>query len=75
MKNFVFIILVVFFFVSCKKELVKEFVKFIEKEKMINIIYDLFFLEVIKYQQLLLLDLVELSFIKFILKKYKVDSL
>lgn len=75
MKNFVFIILVVFLSVSCKKELVKEPAKLIEKEKMINIIYDLSLLEAIKYQQPLSLDSVESSPTKFILKKYKVDSL
>ena len=41
MKNFVFILLVLFLSVSCKKELVKEPAKLIEKEKMIDIIYDL----------------------------------
>ena len=75
MKNFVFVILVVFLSVSCKKELVKEPAKLIEKEKMINIMYDLSLLEAIKYQQPLSLDSVESNPTKFILKKYKVDSL
>lgn len=75
MKNFVFIILVLFFSVSCKKELVKEPAKLIEKEKMIDIIYDLTLLEAIKYQQPLSLDSVESNPTKFIFRKYKVDSL
>ncbi|GGF19080.1 DUF4296 domain-containing protein [Flavobacterium limi] len=75
MKNFVFIILILFFSVSCKKELVKEPAKLIEKEKMIDIIYDLSLLEAIKYQQPLSLDSVESNPTKFIFKKYKVDSL
>jgi hypothetical protein len=75
MKNFVFIILVLFLSVSCKKELVKEPAKLIEKEKMIDIIYDLSLLEAIKYQQPLSLDSVESNPTKFIFKKYKVDSL
>jgi hypothetical protein len=75
MKNFVFIILVLFFSVSCKKELVKEPAKLIEKEKMIDIIYDLTLLEAIKYQQPLSLDSVESNPTKFVFKKYKVDSL
>lgn len=75
MKNFVFIILVLFLSVSCKKELVKKPAKLIEKEKMMNIIYDLTLLEAIKYQQPLSLDSVESSPKKFIFKKYKVDSL
>ena len=75
MKNFVFIILVLFLSVSCKKELVKEPAKLIEKEKMIDIIYDLSLLEAIKYQQPLSLDSVESNPTKFVFKKYKVDSL
>lgn len=75
MKNFVFIILVLFLSVSCKKELVKEPAKLIEKEKMIDIIYDLSLLEAIKYQQPLSLDSVASNPTKFIFKKYKVDSL
>lgn len=75
MKNFVFIILVLFLSVSCKKELVKQPAKLIGKEKMMDIIYDLTLLEAIKYQQPLSLDSVESSPKKFIFKKYKVDSL
>jgi len=75
MKNFVFILLVLFLSVSCKKELVKEPAKLIEKEKMIDIIYDLSLLDAIKYQQPLSLDSVESNPTKFIFRKYKVDSL
>ncbi|WP_165834941.1 DUF4296 domain-containing protein [Flavobacterium cheongpyeongense] len=75
MKNFVFVILVLFFSVSCKKELVKEPARLIAKEKMMDIIYDLSLLEAIKYQQPLSLDSVESSPAKFIFKKYKVDSI
>ncbi|EJL59542.1 hypothetical protein PMI10_04168 [Flavobacterium sp. CF136] len=55
--------------------MVKKPAKLIEKEKMMNIIYDLTLLEAIKYQQPLSLDSVESSPKKFIFKKYKVDSL
>ena len=75
MKKFLFIVLVLFLSVSCKKELVKEPAKLIEKEKMIDIIYDLSLLEAIKYQQPLSLDSVESNPARFIFKKYKVDSL
>ena len=67
--------MVLFLSVSCKKELVKKPAKLIEKEKMMNIIYDLTLLEAIKYQQPLSLDSVESNPKKFIFKKYKVDSL
>ncbi|WP_035653313.1 DUF4296 domain-containing protein [Flavobacterium sp. ASV13] len=75
MKNFVFIILVLFLSVSCKKELVKEPKGLIEKGKMVDIMYDLSLLEAIKYQNPLSLDSVESDPKKFIFKKYKVDSL
>ncbi|HJY12935.1 MAG TPA: DUF4296 domain-containing protein [Flavobacterium sp.] len=75
MKNFVFIILVLFLSVSCKKELVKEPKRLIEKGKMIDIMYDLSLLDAMKYQNPLSLDSVDSDPKKFIFKKYKVDSL
>ncbi|WP_246236329.1 DUF4296 domain-containing protein [Flavobacterium ajazii] len=75
MKNFVVILLILLLSVSCKKELVKEPEHLIEKEKMVNIIYDLSLLDAIKYQQPLSLDSLESNPKKFIFKKYKVDSL
>lgn len=75
MKNFVFIILVLFLSVSCKKELVKEPKRLIEKDKMIDIMYDLSLLEAMKYQNPFSLDSVNSDPKSFVLKKYKVDSL
>lgn len=75
MKNFIVILLVLFLSISCKKELVKQPSKLIERGKMIDIMYDLSLLEAIRYQRPLSLDSVETSATKFILKKYKVDSL
>ncbi|OXB15457.1 DUF4296 domain-containing protein [Flavobacterium reichenbachii] len=75
MKNLIIIILVLFLSVSCKKDLVKQPKKLIEKEKMIDIMYDLSLLEAMKYQSPLLVDSIETNPVKFILKKYKVDSL
>ena len=75
MKNFVLIILVLFLSVSCKKELVKEPKQLVEKEKMIDIMYDLSLLEAIRYQNPASLDSIETSPTKFVLQKYKVDSL
>ena len=75
MKNFVFIILVLFLSVSCKKELVKEPKQLVEKDKMIDIMYDLSLLEAIRYQNPVSLDSLETSPTKFVLQKYKVDSL
>ncbi|PWB25862.1 DUF4296 domain-containing protein [Flavobacterium sp. HTF] len=75
MKNFVLIILVLFLSVSCKKDLVKEPKRLIEKEKMIDIMYDLSILEAIKYQNPLSVDSIDTNQKKFVLQKYKVDSL
>ncbi|MDY0988891.1 DUF4296 domain-containing protein [Flavobacterium sp. CFBP9031] len=75
MKNFVVIILVIFLSISCKKDVVKQPAKLIEKDKMIDIMYDLSLLEAMRYQKPLSLDSIENDPTKFILKKYKVDSL
>ena len=75
MKNFVVIILVLLFSVSCKKELVKEPKKLIEKEKMVDIMYDLAILEAMRYQNPLSLDSIDSNQKRFVLNKDKVDSL
>lgn len=75
MKNCIVIVLVLFLSVSCKKELVKQPAKLIEKGKMIDIMYDLSLLDAMKYQNPISLDSVQTDPTKFILKKYKVDSL
>ncbi|MRX40524.1 DUF4296 domain-containing protein [Flavobacterium sp. LC2016-23] len=75
MKNFVVIVLVLFFSVSCKKELVKQPKGLIERGKMIDIMYDLSLLEAIKYQNPLSLDSSDTSQKRFVWQKYKVDSL
>jgi hypothetical protein len=75
MKNFIVILLVLFLSISCKKEVVKQPAKLIEKEKMIDIMYDLSLLEAMRYQKPLSMDSIENDPKKFILRKYKVDSL
>lgn len=75
MKNFIVIILVLFLSISCKKDVVKQPTKLIEKDKMIDIMYDLSLLEAMRYQKPLSLDSIDNDPTKFILKKYKVDSL
>ncbi|KAF2509854.1 DUF4296 domain-containing protein [Flavobacterium foetidum] len=75
MKNYLVLLLVLFLSVSCKKELIKEPAKLIEREKMIDIMYDLSLLDAIRYQRPLSLDSIESNPTKFILKKYKIDSL
>ncbi|MET3027434.1 DUF4296 domain-containing protein [Flavobacterium sp. UW10123] len=75
MKNFIVIILVLFLSISCKKDVVKQPAKLIEKDKMIDIMYDLSLLEAMRYQKPLSLDSIDNDPTKFVLKKYKVDSL
>jgi hypothetical protein len=75
MRKFIFIILLLFAVVSCKKDLVKKPDQLIEKGKMIDIMYDLSLLEVIRYHGRIPLDSFENSQAKFMLQKYKVDSL
>lgn len=61
--------------VGCKKELVKQPERLVDRDKMIDIMYDLSLLEAIKYQNPLSLDSCDTNPTRFILNKYKVDSL
>lgn len=61
-------------FISCKKEVVKTPKKRIEKEKMVDIMYDLSILEAIKIQNLSSLDTFKINSNQYIYKKYKIDS-
>lgn len=67
-----FIILIVL--VGCKKELVKEPKHLIEKEKMVNIMYDLSLLEAMKIENPGLMDSIKNNSNQYIYKKYKIDS-
>jgi hypothetical protein len=60
---------------SCKKELVKTPDRLIEKDKMVNIMYDLALLEAIKIQNPISLDSFKIKPNDYIFKKYKIDSL
>lgn len=60
---------------SCKKELVKTPYSLIEKDKMVNIMYDLVLLEAIKIQNPSSIDSFKINPNAYIFKKYKIDSL
>ncbi|MCC9072797.1 DUF4296 domain-containing protein [Flavobacterium sp. F-65] len=75
MKKIIIIISILIFAVGCKKELVKKPERLVDRDKMIDIMYDLSLLEAIKYQNPLSLDSCDTNPTRFILKKYKVDSL
>ena len=67
-----FIILIIL--VGCKKELVKEPKHLIEREKMVNIMYDLSLLEAMKVENPVLMDSFKYNSNQYIYKKYKIDS-
>jgi hypothetical protein len=75
MKKIIMIVSVLILAVGCKKELVKQPERLVDRDKMIDIMYDLSLLEAIKYQNPLSLDSCDTNPTRFILNKYKVDSL
>lgn len=75
MKKIIMIVSVLILAIGCKKELVKQPERLVDRDKMIDIMYDLSLLEAIKYQNPLSLDSSDTNPTRFILKKYKVDSL
>lgn len=75
MKKALFFLVVIVAFVACKEEIIKKPKKLIEKDIMINIMYDLSILEAIKYQHLTSNEDYNTNPTAFILKKYKVDSI
>ena len=61
-------------FASCEKEVVNTPKNLIEKEKMVDIMYDLSILEAIKIQNASSLDTFKINSSKYIYKKHKIDS-
>lgn len=61
-------------FISCKKEVVNTPKKLIEKDEMVNIMYDLSILEAIKIQNPSSLDTFKINSNQYIYKKYNIDS-
>lgn len=71
-----FLLFVLFsLFISCKEEVVKKPDNLIEKEVMIDMLYDLSLLEAIKFQTVKPLKKYNLNPSQYIYKKYKIDSL
>jgi hypothetical protein len=60
---------------GCKKELVKEPKRLIEREKMVNIMYDLSLLEAMKVENPALMDSFKINSNQYIYKKFKIDSI
>jgi hypothetical protein len=74
MKKILPFLIVLSILASCKKEVVKTPKNLIEKEKMVNIMYDLSILEAIKIQNPSSLDTFKINSNLYIYKKYKIDS-
>jgi len=66
---------ILFLFLSCGEKAVEKPDRLIEKEKMVNIMYDLAILEGIKYQNPTSLATYNINPSQYIYKKYKIDSL
>lgn len=75
LKKILLFLVVLSMLFSCKKELVKTPNRLIEKDKMVNIMYDLALLEAIKIQNPSSLDSFKINSNDYIFKKYKIDSL
>jgi hypothetical protein len=60
---------------SCEKEIAKEPSNLVEKDKMVDIMYDLLILESIRVQNPSSLDSFKINSNDYIYKKYKIDSI
>ena len=72
-KGVLFFILISLIF-SCKEEVVKKPENLIEKEIMVDVMYDLALLEAIKYQSPNALQAHKINPDEYIYKKYKIDN-
>lgn len=74
MKQF-FILVVFLILAGCKEPAVKEPAHLIEREAMVDLLYDLSILEVVKYQNPPSLKNYKKDVMTYIYKKHKIDSL
>ena len=72
-KGVLFFILISLIF-SCKEEVVKKPENLIEKDIMVDVMYDLALLEAIKYQSSNALQAHKINPDEYIYKKYKIDN-
>lgn len=75
MKKALSFLAILILFLSCKEELVEKPDRLIEKDKMVDIMYDLAVLQGIKYQNPTSLVTYNINPSQYIYKKYKIDSL
>jgi hypothetical protein len=74
MKKGVLFFILISLILSCKEEVVKKPENLIEKEIMVDVMYDLALLEAIKYQSPNALQAHKINPDEYIYKKYKIDS-
>ena len=74
MKKGVLFFILISLILSCKEEVIKKPENLIEKEIMVDVMYDLALLEAIKYQSPNALETHKINPDEYIYKKYKIDS-
>ena len=74
MKKGVLFFILISLILSCKEEVVKKPENLIEKEIMVDVMYDLALLEAIKYQSPNAPQAHKINPDEYIYKKYKIDS-
>ena len=74
MRKIIAFLTIVTLFVSCKEEVVNKPERLIEKDVMVDIMYDLSILEAIRNQNPASLDTFKINSRDYIFKKYKIDS-
>ena len=75
MRKIITFLSVIALLVSCKQEVIDKPEQLIERDVMVDIMYDLSILEAMKYQNPTTLDTFKINPREYILKKYKIDSL
>ncbi|MDI5896635.1 DUF4296 domain-containing protein [Flavobacterium yafengii] len=74
MRKIIALLTIITLFVSCKEEVVNKPERLIEKDVMVDIMYDLSILEAIRNQNPASLDTFKINSRDYIFKKYKIDS-
>jgi hypothetical protein len=75
MRKIMSFLVILMLFSSCKEEAVEKPDRLIEREKMVDIMYDLAILEGVKYQNPTSMVTYTINPAQYIYKKYKIDSL
>jgi hypothetical protein len=74
MKKILLLLTILVGFISCKEDVVNKPDNLIDKDKMIDVMYDLSILDAIKYQNPASLETYNINPSQYIYKKYKIDS-